>query len=184
MQFLLNPAWGGHQHEGSWHLVLSRLTVLYFALGIVSTAVAQTGMAWPEANELFHSDPRWLGADATFSIDLGQGRVLWMFNDTFVARKPGDDRSHSVFVRNTVAIQSGYDPSHATIKFHWQTRRGSPSGMFASEGPVWMWAGSGIRIGNRLLLFCERACSTRQARSRLFRSIRAVHLVLLQCQYE
>lgn len=76
MQFLLNPVWEGHQHEGSWHLVLSRLTVLFFALGIASAAVAQTGTAWPEADKLFHSDPRWLGADGAFSIDLGGGRVV------------------------------------------------------------------------------------------------------------
>ncbi len=73
MQFLLNSVWEGNQHEGARHLVLSRLTVLFFALGIASTAVAQTGMDLPEADELFHSDPRWLGADGAFSIDLGQG---------------------------------------------------------------------------------------------------------------
>jgi Domain of unknown function (DUF4185) len=171
MQFLLNPVWEGHQHEGSWHLVLSRVTVLFFALGIASTAVGQTGMAWPEADELFHSDSRWLGADGAFSVDLGGGRVLWMFGDSFVARKPGDERSHSAFVRNTVAIQSGYDPSHATIKFYWQTRRGSPSEIFPSEGPVWMWPGSGIRIGNRLLLFCQRVASDSAKDSLGFKSV-------------
>src|SRR5208282_6632981 len=102
MQFRLNPLCQARQQERSRHPV--RLTVLFFALiGIASTALAQTATPWPEADKLFHSDPRWLGADAAFSIDLGQGRVLWMFNDTFVARKPGEDRSHSAFVRNTVA---------------------------------------------------------------------------------
>jgi hypothetical protein len=73
--------------------------------------------------------------------------------------RPGDDRRHAAFVRNTVAIQSGYDPSHAAIKFYWRMRRGGPSEIFPSEGQVWMWPGSGIRIGNRLLLFCERVTS-------------------------
>ena len=34
---------------------------------------AQTGPPWPEADTLFHSDPRWLGADGAFSVNLGGG---------------------------------------------------------------------------------------------------------------
>jgi len=136
-----------------------------------TNAVAQTGVAWPEADKLFHSDPRWLGADAAYSIDLGRGRVLWMFNDTFVASKVGDGRSHSAFVRNTVAIQSGYDPSHATIKFYWRTKRGKPGEIFPNEGKVWMWPGSGIHIGNRLLLFCERVAADHSKNSLGFKSV-------------
>jgi hypothetical protein len=124
---------------------------LFLAMCLSSVAVAQTGAAWPEADKLFHSDPRWLGADGAYSIDLGHGRVLWMFSDSFVTRKPGDVRWHAAFVHNTIAIQSGYDPSHATIKFYWRTRRGEPTEIFPSEGAVWMWPGSGIRVGDRLL---------------------------------
>jgi Domain of unknown function (DUF4185) len=137
----------------------SHYFLFFLALAIAPAAAAQTGTAWPEADKLFHSDPRWLGSDAAFSIDLGKGRVLWMFNDTFVARKSGDTRRNAAFVRNTVAIQSGYDPSHATIKFYWRTSRSGPSEIFPSEGHEWMWPGSGIRIGSKLLLFCERVTS-------------------------
>jgi len=153
-----------------WDSTLAAI-VLLLALRAPSTANGQAGVAWPEADKLFHSDPRWLGSDAAFSIDLGHGRVLWMFNDTFVARKPGDDRRHSAFVRNSVAIQSGYDPSHATIKFYWRTRRGEPAEIFPSEGPVWMWPGSGIRIGKRLLLFCDRVTSDSSKNSLGFKSV-------------
>jgi hypothetical protein len=134
-------------------------SVLLFLIGISTASIAQTAVAWPEADKLFHSDSRWLGADGAYSIDLGNNRVLWMFNDTFVARHRGDDRPHAAFLRNTVAIQTGYDPSLATIKFYWRTRKGRPSEIFPSEGPIWMWPGSGTRVGNRLLLFCERVAS-------------------------
>lgn len=125
-------------------------------LAICSGVAAQTGTAWPEADKLFHSDPRWLGADAAFSIDLGRGRVLWLFGDTFVARKPGDSRANAAFVRNTVAVQTGYDPSHASMKFYWRTREAQPSEIFPSEGQVWKWPASGIRIGGTLIVFCTR----------------------------
>src|SRR5215467_7748298 len=52
---------------------------------LAMTAHAQTAAPWPEADCIFRSDPRWLGADAAFSVDLGQGRVLWLFGDSFVA---------------------------------------------------------------------------------------------------
>jgi hypothetical protein len=130
-----------------------------FLTGFALGGYGQRGVAWPEADKLFHSDPRWLGSDAAFSIDLGRGRVLWMFNDTYVVPKAGESRSQSAFVRNTIAIQSGYDPSHAKIRFYWKTKRGEPSDIFARENPVWMWPGSGLRIGKGLLLFCERVRS-------------------------
>jgi Domain of unknown function (DUF4185) len=145
--------------------------VLLFLMGVAMASIAQTATAWPEADKLFHSDPRWLGADGAFSIDLGNGRVLWMFNDTFVARHPAGTRPHAAFLHNTVAIQSGYDPSHATIRFYWRMRRSGPSEIFPSEGKVWMWPGSGIRIGNRLLLFCKRVTSERSQDSLGFKSL-------------
>jgi hypothetical protein len=125
--------------------------VLVLALGSLACAIAQTGTAWPEADRLFHSDPRWLGADAAFSVDLGRGRVLWLFGDSFVAPKPGQSRKQSRMARNTIAIQSGYDPSTASIRFYWRDQ-GSGS-FFPDKGRTWYWPSHGIRLEDRLLLF-------------------------------
>ena len=123
------------------------------ALVLAANGLAQTGTAWPEADKLFHSDPRWLGADAAYSVDLGHGRVLWLFGDSFVAAKAGQTRRQSRMARNTVGIQTGYDPSTASIKFYWK-EQGSGS-FFADEKPDWFWPSHGIRIGGGLLLFCD-----------------------------
>jgi len=141
------------------------------ALSLSSVAASQIGVAWPEADQLFHSDSRWLGADGAYSIDLGNGRVLWTFSDSFVSGRPNADRPHSAFLHNTVAIQSGYDPSQATIKFYWRNKRGKPGEIFPNEGKVWMWPGSGIRVGNRLLLFCERVAADHAKNSLGFKSV-------------
>lgn len=148
-----------------------RSLILILAANSGIAAAAQTGRAWPEADKLFQSDPRWMGADAAFSIDLGHSRVLWMFGDTFVARKPGDTRATAAFVRNTVAIQKGYDPSHASIKFYWRTSKGHPSEIFPSRGRVWMWPTSGIRIGRTLILFCDRVAPDSSKDSLGFRMV-------------
>ncbi len=34
---------------------------------------------WQEAVLLFRGDPRWVGGDGAYSIDLENGRVLWLF---------------------------------------------------------------------------------------------------------
>ena len=75
-----------------------------------------TAEAWPEADVLFHRDPRWLGADDAYSIDLGEGRVAWFFGDSFVAPTVAGQRKGTTMVRNSIGIQTGYDPTRAKFK--------------------------------------------------------------------
>jgi hypothetical protein len=126
---------------------------------------------WPEADQLFRSDPRWLGGDAAFSVDLGAGRVLWLFGDSFVARKAPTSREASIMVRNSVAIQTGYDPAHATLKFYWRMRRGQPADFAPPEGKMWFWPAHGIRLGDRLLLFYSRVATEHKKDSLGFRLV-------------
>ena len=65
---------------------------------------------WPEADAMFHRDPNWLGGDDAYSLDLGAGRVAWFFGDSFVAPSVPSERRGTTMVRNSVGIQTGYDP--------------------------------------------------------------------------
>ena len=132
-------------------------------------ASAQEATAWPEADRLFRGDPRWLGSDAAFSVDLGSGRVLWLFGDTYVARKPDSGRRNAAFVRNTVGIETGYDPSRAQMKFYWRT--GGRMEIFPNEGDIWMWPQSGNRVGRTLLLFSARVAPTKTKGAMAFRAV-------------
>ncbi|MCB9885672.1 MAG: DUF4185 domain-containing protein, partial [Planctomycetes bacterium] len=117
---------------------------------------------WPAADALFHSDPRWLGGDAVYSVDLGGDRILWLFGDSFVALDAQRDRRRSVMVRNTLAVQRGRDPTRATIAFHWQTADdGRPAAFFGDDGDIGYWPLHGIRLPNGpLLLFQTRVRNT------------------------
>ncbi len=115
------------------------------------------GTSWPEADALFHSDPRWLGADGAYSVDLGGDRILWLFGDTFLAREPGGTTSDALFLRNSAAIQTGRDPSRALMAFYWGVdSNGGPQSFIAQDGADWFWPGGGARIGDTLLLFYGR----------------------------
>jgi len=115
--------------------------------------------AWTDADHLFRSDPLWLGGDVASSIDLGRGRVLWVFGDSLIANKPGKTRRQSTFVHNSIAIETGYDPAHSSMKFFWPTNNGKPTEFAANEGEVWLWPEDGVRLGEKLLLFFVRVRS-------------------------
>jgi hypothetical protein len=108
---------------------------------------------WPEADALFRTDPRWLGSDDAYSVDLGDGRVLWLFGDSFIATSRMNHRIQSEMIRNSVAIQSGYDPSTAAMEFYWRTQDGEPRSFFPEEDDIWFWPGHGIVLGDNLLIF-------------------------------
>ena len=126
---------------------------LLFLVGLTPLACSPgapnaTGSSWPEADALFHADPRWLGADGAYSIDLGHDRSLWLFGDTFVATSDAHTRNESEMVRNTIGIQTGRDPTTAAMAFHWRTDPdGSPASFFPEDGELWYWPNHGVRIG-------------------------------------
>lgn len=89
--------------------------------------------------------PGWTGADGTLSIPLPDGRVLWLFGDTFLGTvQPDLTRTQFTFVNNTVLIQTGdqfQNPIQGNISF------ATPE-----ETGWWYWPGHGQVIGDTLEL--------------------------------
>ncbi|MFO7965334.1 MAG: DUF4185 domain-containing protein [Desulfobacterales bacterium] len=112
-----------------------------------------TAEKWKEACELFQSDPFWLGGDGASSVDLGNGRLLWLFGDSFIDPSGSGDRKKAGLVRNSIGIQNGYDPADAEMAFFWKTKKNAPADFFSSNAGDWFWPASGILIQNRLLVF-------------------------------
>ena len=145
-----------------------RRTLLLVTLAVVACSVGcprviyPPGRAFPEAEALFHQDPRWLGADAALSVPLGAGRTLWLFGDTFIATSDAHVRTESVLVRNTVAVQTGADPRTAAMTFHWrQESDASPASFFPERGQHWYWPGHGIRLAEGpLVIFLYKMVAT------------------------
>jgi hypothetical protein len=108
--------------------------------------------AWPAADMLFTGARTWRGGDAAYSVDLGGGRILWLFGDSFVGDGPDDSRSHRKMVKNTIGIQEGADPAAATMRFHWDDKGPEPGPFFPGESEAWLWPGPGMRIGDAVLL--------------------------------
>jgi hypothetical protein len=113
--------------------------------------------AWPEADALFLDDAHWIGADGASSVDLGGGRTLWLFADTWVDPAGNASRRSATLVRNSVAIQSGYDPAAADIDFYWGSGAGgAPRAFFSASNGEWFWPGHGIRLDGLVVVFLNR----------------------------
>jgi hypothetical protein len=108
---------------------------------------------WSEAEKIFRSDPHWLGGDGATSVDLGNGRVLWLFGDSFIDPSGSGIRRATDLVRNSIAIQTGYDPTKAAMAFFWKTKNLKPAAFFQRSGDHWFWPASGIMVGKRLIIF-------------------------------
>jgi hypothetical protein len=132
------------------HLLLSLLTAACSEVVLVPDA-----SQWEEADVLFRQDLRWQGADDAYSVDLGEGRVIWLFADSFIARTPGSTRTDSRMVRNSIGVQQGYDPRSADISFHFQEEIiTEPTSFFPEETDgSWHWPGDGEKVGESLIVF-------------------------------
>ena len=136
----------------------SRIARAVALLSLVAAACSRDtppARAWPEADRLFRQDPRWLGADAAFSVPLGDDRILWLFGDTFVATSPAHVRAESTMVRNTVGVQRGAHPVTSPMTFHWRGTDVAPASFFAEDGDRWYWPSHGVRLDRALVLFLQ-----------------------------
>ena len=114
---------------------------------------------WKAADKLFRNDYFWVGGDGAYSVDLGKGRILWMFGDSLIDPSGRHSRKSAgvKMIGNSIAIQTGCDPSTAKIRFYWRTGPDRlPAAFFAGSGGDRFWPGHGIRIRDRLLLFLMR----------------------------
>ena len=144
---------------------VTRALILLSAMLAVSSPHAQSlpcfeSAAWPAANKLFRGNSYWLGADSAFSIDLGNERSLWLFGDTWIDVDGEGSRQDARMIRNSVAIQTGSDPSRAHMEFFWDTSSEQPQAVFRAHGDRWYWPGHGAVINGKLIIFLNRLRSS------------------------
>src|SRR5258708_106741 len=96
---------------------------------------------------VFHQDPRWLGGDGAYSIDLGGDRTLWLYGDSFISTSPAHVRTESTMVRNSVSVMTGHDLATATMEVAWRDGM-PPTSFFAEDGDHWFWPSEGVRVPN------------------------------------
>ena len=97
---------------------------------------------------------RWQGADNAQSVLLPNGRLLWMYSDSFVGEEKDGRRHNAHMINNTIGIQDKADCT-APVRFYWKRRSSTqkkPKAFFLpSSGRGFFWPGSGVMAGKTLL---------------------------------
>ena len=101
------------------------------------------------------------GADGFYSVPLPDGRVVWIFGDTFLGTVNPDgsrEKRSPVFIRNAMAVMDGdslrtlyqnIDGWESSLVIPPEAKKGS---MF-SEDSLWYWPGDGFVENNKLKVF-------------------------------
>jgi len=150
--------------------------------GVQPTGAHETASPDKVWNAVFTRASGWTGADVAASIDLLDGRVLWVFGDTWIGNvAEGKHAKGSRLVNNSLAVHQwpakvpGAAPDPAEVDFHWgpNDEAGHPTAwivpkveekgdVLASQPGDWFWpTGGGVIIprrgeANRLVLFLYR----------------------------
>jgi hypothetical protein len=127
--------------------------VRYIALGFVLAFTSACAVFAPEPEHAacipdFLLKDGWLGGDSVSSIDLGEGRTLWLFGDSFVGSPTDADRTHAKMIANSVGLSS-CGASGWSIAYDWQDAPNGPSEIFSSKrvGEKY-WPLSGVMLEN------------------------------------
>ena len=101
------------------------------------------------------------GADGFYSVPLPDGRVVWIFGDTFLGTVNADgsrEKQSPIFIRNSMAIQDG---DSLTTLYQvidgWESSFVIPpdavKGTVFSEDSLWYWPGDGLVENGKLKVF-------------------------------
>lgn len=101
------------------------------------------------------SGPGWVAGDSTYSVVLPDGRVLWLYSDSFIGSltRRGESRPGTVMVHNALVVQSE-DGTSRTLT---GTTNGRASSFFPDvDGSTYYWVQDASVQGDELVVFLSR----------------------------
>jgi hypothetical protein len=108
----------------------------------------------PTLNALFERKDGWIGADGAYSVDLADGRRLWLFSDTWVGQATAGKRSNATIINNSVGVQKGKGEIRFSIGRNADKK---PSAIFTPpDGTGWYWLQAGVYVNKKLFVFLSQ----------------------------
>ncbi|NQU33507.1 MAG: DUF5005 domain-containing protein [Bacteroidetes bacterium] len=125
------------------HKHLRLFAILFFQVCIVSSSIAQ-GIPDSTFNTLLRTENGgWVAGDATYSLELPDGRTLWLFGDSFIGTVNPDSSlaPGASMIRNCAVLQSG-----DTMTALYQGTFNDPIDFVETNTPdsTWYWPEHGI----------------------------------------
>jgi hypothetical protein len=126
----------------------------------------------PSWDAVFLRTKGWTGADGINTADLLDGRILWMFGDTWIGDiRQGRHAENSELVSNTLAVHekpdagNGTPPDPKAVRFYWEQSGRKNQAWIRPDlagGSGWYWpSGNGLMVKDafgkyRLLFFMNQ----------------------------
>ncbi len=154
-------------------MIIGRFGLVVASILAAGPAVAQPAVVFDKEWEaVFARTDGWTGGDVAATVDLQDGRILWLFGDSLIGpATDGKRAAETRMVNNAIAVHPldrrapWRAPAATAVQFYWGRNdgKGRPTAWIAPSQPSgdWFWpTGGGIafRSGNRtrLLLFLFR----------------------------
>lgn len=118
-----------------------------------NVSLVETVEVFEVDNSLFKTDKYWRGADGAATIDLENGKILWLFSDTFIDCEGTGKRSKAKMINNSIAIQDSKNMESATLRFYTGGTKVNPESFFDLPGETWFWTGHGTVVNGKLIIF-------------------------------
>ena len=113
-------------------------------------------------NTFFKKDKFWRGADGAASVDLENGKILWLFSDSFIDPDGTGKRTNSEMINNSIAIQHCHELEESKFSFYYKGTHRQPEPFFEIPGNTWFWTGDGIIVKDKLIIFLIEETSTKE----------------------
>jgi hypothetical protein len=112
----------------------------------------------PKYDALFTQEKGWTGADGAYSVALSDTVTLWLYGDTWIGNIVDGQHKDATMINYSIALQSGKDPSTATVRFIWQTTKdGNPAAFITPADSIGeFWMSDGIVAEGKLYLFLRQ----------------------------
>ncbi|MBX9720939.1 MAG: DUF4185 domain-containing protein, partial [Candidatus Obscuribacterales bacterium] len=127
-------------------MIFSITITLFFGLLCLASSAAL------DLDSQFLQDKMWSGSDGAYSVDLGNGKAVWLFSDTFIGLISGGKRQHNAMINNSIGIQ---DLKAGKMSFFWKQSKKAASFFPGGKG-YWLWLGDGVLYNNKLYCFAKR----------------------------
>jgi len=127
--------------------------------------------SWPEAHRdnafsaVFQQTNHWAAGDVATTIPLSDGRVLWLFGDSYIDQvDPATGMAPCVFdARNCVLLQNTNELLHPQTLCHFKSKDKSffrPPNAGKSEFWPCFWPGAGFQSGNTICVYLSEMQKT------------------------
>lgn len=130
------------------------VTAVTIAFGPAISAQYSLTLAQERFDKFNQVENGWCASDATISLPLPDGKILWLFGDSFIGEKTGTfsiNPSRSRMINNSVVLEDA-----SSLTAYYQGTLANPSSFIPADGNAFFWPEHAVIENDTLKVFAVR----------------------------